>query len=120
MRRLALLLVALFIASVPQLEAASPNVVLIFVDDMGYGDIGPFGNTKVRTPNLDQFAKEGMKFTSFYATPVCSMSRACLASPFWRVSSTPSARSPWRIFGPSPRTCAATETAFSIPCARLE
>lgn len=59
-------------------QTAKPNVVLIFIDDMGYGDIGPFGNTKVRTPALDKFAKEGMKFTSFYATPVCSMSRACL------------------------------------------
>jgi arylsulfatase A len=55
-----------------------PNIVLIFVDDMGYGDIAPFGATKVRTPHLDKFASEGMKFTSFYATPVCSMSRACL------------------------------------------
>src|SRR5262245_35849955 len=45
---------------------------------MGYSDIGPFGNTKVRTPHLDRFAAEGRKFTSFYATPVCSMSRACL------------------------------------------
>ena len=58
--------------------ASPPNIVLIFIDDMGYGDIGPFGNTKVKTPQLDKFAAEGMKFTSFYATPVCSMSRACL------------------------------------------
>lgn len=57
---------------------ANPNIVLIFIDDMGYGDIGPFGNTKMKTPHLDKFAGEGMKFTSFYATPVCSMSRACL------------------------------------------
>lgn len=56
----------------------TPNIVLIFIDDMGYADIGPFGNTQVRTPHLDTFASEGMKFTSFYATPVCSMSRACL------------------------------------------
>src|SRR5215469_5968674 len=55
-----------------------PNIVLIFIDDLGYGDIGPFGNTRVKTPNLDKMAEEGMKFTSFYATPVCSMSRACL------------------------------------------
>ena len=55
-----------------------PNIVLIFVDDLGYGDIGPFGNKTVKTPHLDKFAAEGMKFTSFYATPVCSMSRACL------------------------------------------
>ena len=57
---------------------APPNIVLIFIDDMGYGDIGPFGNTNVKTPHLDTFASEGMKFTNFYATPVCSMSRACL------------------------------------------
>jgi arylsulfatase A len=55
-----------------------PNIVLIFIDDLGYGDIGPFGATKQKTPNLDRLAAEGMKFTSFYATPVCSMSRACL------------------------------------------
>lgn len=55
-----------------------PNVVLIFIDDMGYADIGPFGNTEVKTPHLDKFATQGMKFTNFYATPVCSMSRACL------------------------------------------
>jgi arylsulfatase A-like enzyme len=57
---------------------ARPNIVLIFADDLGYGDIGPFGNTKIKTPHLDKLAAEGMKFTSFYATPVCSMSRACL------------------------------------------
>ncbi|MEY4086008.1 MAG: hypothetical protein RLZZ405_196, partial [Verrucomicrobiota bacterium] len=46
------------------------------IDDMGYGDIGPFGATKQRTPHLDRMAKEGMKLTSFYAAPVCSVSRA--------------------------------------------
>jgi arylsulfatase A-like enzyme len=56
--------------------ARPPNVVVIFIDDMGYGDIGPFGATKQRTPHLDRMAKEGMKLTSFYATPVCSVSRA--------------------------------------------
>ena len=50
----------------------------LFVDDLGYGDIRPFGATKQKTPHLDKFASEGRKFTSFYATPVCSMSRACL------------------------------------------
>ena len=59
-------------------QPSKPNIVLIFIDDMGYGDIGPFGATKVKTPHLDKLAAEGMKFTSFYATPVCSMSRACL------------------------------------------
>jgi arylsulfatase A-like enzyme len=59
-------------------ESRPPNIVLIFIDDMGYADIGPFGNTKVKTPHLDKFAAEGMKFTNFYATPVCSMSRASM------------------------------------------
>ena len=54
-----------------------PNLVLILMDDMGYGDIGPFNaETKNRTPNLDRMAKEGMKLTSFYAAPVCTPSRA--------------------------------------------
>ena len=53
-----------------------PNFVIIFIDDMGYGDIGPFGSTDNRTPNLDRMAEEGMKLTSFYAAPVCSASRA--------------------------------------------
>ncbi len=53
-----------------------PNVVLIFIDDMGYGDIGPFGSTLNRTPHLDRMAREGLKLTSFYAAPVCSVSRA--------------------------------------------
>lgn len=55
-----------------------PNIVLIFVDDLGYGDVSPFGNKTIKTPHLEKMAAEGMKFTSFYATPVCSMSRACL------------------------------------------
>jgi len=55
-----------------------PNFVLIFIDDMGYGDIGPYGSKLNRTPNLDRMASEGLKLTSFYAAPVCSASRAQL------------------------------------------
>ena len=58
--------------------AATPNFVVIFIDDLGYGDIGPFGGTMQRTPNLDRMAAEGMKLASFYAAPVCSVSRAQL------------------------------------------
>ncbi|MBS0205136.1 MAG: sulfatase [Planctomycetes bacterium] len=57
-------------------QAHVPNIVLIFADDLGYGDIGPFGSTKNRTPQLDRMTREGMKLTSFYAAPVCSVSRA--------------------------------------------
>src|SRR6476661_2497392 len=59
-------------------EPPKPNVVIIFIDDLGYADIGPFGATKQKTPNLDRMAREGMKLTSFYAAPVCSVSRAQL------------------------------------------
>jgi len=58
--------------------ADTPNLVLIFIDDMGYGDIGPYGSKLNRTPHLDKMAAEGMKLTSFYAAPVCSASRAQL------------------------------------------
>lgn len=56
-----------------------PNIVLIFVDDLGYGDIAPFGDPNIRTPNLDRLAKEGTKFTDFYVSQaVCTASRASL------------------------------------------
>lgn len=56
-----------------------PNIVFIFVDDLGYGDIGAFGATDVSTPNIDALASNGAKFTQFYsASPVCSPSRAAL------------------------------------------
>jgi arylsulfatase A-like enzyme len=74
------LLVALLLAPLAALHAADaphkqPNIVFIFVDDLGYADIGPFGSTKNRTPQLDRMAQEGMKLTSFYVAPVCSPSR---------------------------------------------
>jgi arylsulfatase A-like enzyme len=60
-------------------EKRPPNFVVIFIDDMGYGDIGPFGSTINQTPVLDKMAEEGMKLTSFYvAAPVCTPSRAAL------------------------------------------
>ena len=56
-----------------------PNFIVIFCDDLGYSDIGPFGSKLHRTPNLDRMAEEGRKFTSFYSTSgVCSPSRSSL------------------------------------------
>ena len=56
-----------------------PNFVVVFIDDMGYGDVGCYGATGYTTPNLDKMASEGMRFTNFYsAQPVCSASRAGL------------------------------------------
>ena len=57
--------------------AAPPNVVMIYTDDQGYGDIGVQGAKGFSTPHLDRMAAEGMRFTDFYvAAPVCSASRA--------------------------------------------
>ncbi len=55
-----------------------PNFVVIFTDDQGYEDVGCFGSPDIRTPRLDTMAAEGMKFTSFYAQPVCGPSRAAM------------------------------------------
>ncbi len=87
MKNTFVLLTTLLLALLASLRAAdaTPNIVFIFIDDMGYADIGPFGNKELRTPNLDTFAAEGRKFTSFYATPVCSMSRASLMTGCYNV-----------------------------------
>lgn len=55
-----------------------PNIVVIFADDLGYGDIGAYGAPNVRTPRLDAMAAAGQKWTNFYVQPVCSPSRAAL------------------------------------------
>ena len=78
MKTFSLLIACLCLAASALHAATKPNIVIIFIDDMGYADIGPFGATKQRTPNLDRMAREGMKLTSFYAAPVCSVSRAQL------------------------------------------
>lgn len=58
---------------------SKPNFIIIFTDDQGYGDLGCFGSEKIKTPNIDQMAKEGRRFTSFMvASPVCTPSRAAL------------------------------------------
>ncbi|MBI5690134.1 MAG: sulfatase-like hydrolase/transferase [Verrucomicrobia bacterium] len=58
---------------------STPNVILIFADDLGYGDLGCYGATDIRTPHLDRMASEGTRFTSFYvAQAVCTASRAAL------------------------------------------
>jgi arylsulfatase A len=67
-------------ACVPLAGAATraPNVIFIYADDLGYGDVHGYGSA-IRTPNLDQMAAEGVRFTQFYsANPVCSPSRAAL------------------------------------------
>lgn len=72
----ALLLGQLTILHAVEITRDKPNIVVILMDDMGYGDIAPFGSKLNRTPNLDRMAIEGMKLTSFYAAPICTPSRA--------------------------------------------
>lgn len=56
-----------------------PNIVIFYIDDLGYGDLGCYGSPVVRTPNLDGMARRGMRFTHFYSgSPVCTPSRAAL------------------------------------------
>ena len=55
-----------------------PNFVIIFTDDQGYGDLGCYGSETIRSPRLDQLAREGTRFTDFYAQPVCGPSRSAL------------------------------------------
>src|SRR5690606_22227020 len=59
-------------------EFQHPNVVLIITDDQGYGDLGFTGNPHVKTPVLDNFARESIRFNQFYVSPVCAPTRASL------------------------------------------
>nr|WP_321357151.1 sulfatase [uncultured Draconibacterium sp.] len=67
------------IATTQEETRQKPNIVIIFADDMGYGDVGVFGHPTIKTPQLDRLATEGQKWTNFYvAAPVCTPSRAGL------------------------------------------
>ena len=71
--------VAVLAAVLPRVELAQPNIVLLFADDLGYGDLTVYGHPTSSTPNLQAMANEGMVLTQFYsASPVCSPSRAAL------------------------------------------
>ena len=89
MRHITPILAAALLASAPCLASAQaaaaaastrpPNIVIIFADDLGYGDLGVYGHPLIKTPRLDRLAAEGLKLTSFYASaPVCSASRYSL------------------------------------------
>ncbi|CAA6692402.1 MULTISPECIES: sulfatase-like hydrolase/transferase [unclassified Lentimonas] len=69
-----------FVASAKQaVEVKKPNIVVLLADDLGYGELGCYGQEVIQTPHIDALAKKGVRFTDFYAgAPVCSPSRAVL------------------------------------------
>ena len=71
-------LVVAILAATPLIADDPPNVIVIFTDDQGYQDLGCFGSTTIKTPNLDRMSAEGLRLTNFYAQPVCGVSRAAL------------------------------------------
>ena len=77
---LTLLLVTLANSALAE-QNTKPNIIFIFIDDMGWGDVGCYGNDFIDTPNIDQLAKGGMRFTDFYAAgAVCSPTRCAVQS----------------------------------------
>ncbi len=79
MRKLILLLLAAWLpasAGSQQRQPAPPNIVFILADDLGYAELGSYGQQRIRTPRLDRMAAEGLRFTQFYAgSTVCAPSR---------------------------------------------
>lgn len=86
MKKIILLLMALAafssvrpaVSTSQETKAPRPNIVIIFTDDQGYGDLGCYGLKTAKTPNLDRMATEGTRFTSFYTQPVCGPARSAL------------------------------------------
>ncbi len=77
---LLLITVSLFITK-PVFSEQKPNILLVFIDDMGYGDLSCYGNTEIQTPQIDQLANEGIRFTQFYVNaPICSPSRVAITT----------------------------------------
>jgi len=73
-------------------DSAAPNIVMVFIDDMGWGDLSCFGNTEAKTPNIDRLAAEGIRYSQFYVnSPICSPSRTALTTgqypQRWRITS---------------------------------
>lgn len=81
MKHLLLILSCLcFLPATTRAAPDLPNLIVILADDLGWADLGCYGNTYNETPNMDRMAREGMRFTQFYAGPVCSPTRANLQS----------------------------------------
>ncbi|HEY6167946.1 MAG TPA: sulfatase [Verrucomicrobiae bacterium] len=78
MRFSAATLVCCAVGPAASAEAARPNFLIAIADDLGYGDLGCYGEKVIKTPNIDRFATESVRFTSYYAAPNCSPSRTML------------------------------------------
>ncbi|MEZ0268430.1 MAG: arylsulfatase [Phycisphaerae bacterium] len=77
--RILLAVLAIGAVGVSAADARRPNVIFILADDLGYGDVGCYGQKKIKTPHIDRLAAEGMRFTQFYSgSPVCASSRCAL------------------------------------------
>ncbi|MEK6235010.1 MAG: sulfatase-like hydrolase/transferase, partial [Planctomycetales bacterium] len=80
------------LAATPVVAAERPNIVLVFIDDMGWGDFSCFGNQDAGTPHIDRLASEGVRFEQFYVnSPICSPSRTAISTgqypQRWRITS---------------------------------
>jgi arylsulfatase A-like enzyme len=73
-----LFIFALFPSLVFAAPSSRPNIIIVMTDDQGYGDLGFTGNPIIRTPHIDAFAKESIRFTDFHASPTCAPTRAAL------------------------------------------
>src|SRR5688572_7624347 len=72
-------LVAAAAVAAPTNEVSRPNIIFVIADDLGYGDVGCYGQKRIQTPNIDRLAQQGMRFTDFYAgSTVCAPSRCVL------------------------------------------
>ena len=91
-------LLLLLVLGSAAVAADKPNILIIFTDDQGYADLACYGNEKNKTPRLDQLAKEGTRFTSFYSQTVCGPSRSALLTGRYPIRSKgwgmPARRSP--------------------------
>ncbi len=92
MKPIWLMLPLLLLTNEPVSSSEKPNIILVFIDDMGWGDFSCFGNVHAKTPNIDRMAEQGIRFEQFYVnSPICSPSRTAISTgqypQRWRITS---------------------------------
>src|SRR5436853_7362873 len=84
-------------------KTKNPNIIFIFADDLGYGDIGCYGQQKIETPNIDKLVQKGMKFTQFYSgSTFCAQSRSCFLTGFYTCHTALRGTSSYSAVAPTP------------------